>query len=288
MSLLTKIFVVLTAVAALVYVPLTIAYVNNTNHITDLYQAERQRALVADESARVAAQQLDNLAAAHADELEQAEADKADLRGEIDDLMTQVSQRDVDITNVRNQLTSAQAQLEQLTAGAEQTAELLTMLETEVTQRREKWIEAQRQIAELTDSVQDKTTQLVTALEQIRLLRENLVDAEQQIADIRAQGGTAQAEEEGTVTPAGVTYPIRGRVTEVQERGQETTLVAVNVGSNDNVEEGMEFIVHDGTNYVGTIRIRRVDLNQAAGVVTQQKSGAQIRPNQQVTYADYQ
>jgi uncharacterized phage infection (PIP) family protein YhgE len=194
----------------------------------------------------------------------------------------------VDITNVRNQLTSAQAQLEQLTAGAEQTAELLTMLETEVTQRREKWIEAQRQIAELTDSVQDKTTQLVTALEQIRLLRENLVDAEQQIADIRAQGGTAQAEEEGTVTPAGVTYPIRGRVTEVQERGQETTLVAVNVGSNDNVEEGMEFIVHDGTNYVGTIRIRRVDLNQAAGVVTQQKSGAQIRPNQQVTYADYQ
>lgn len=287
MSLLTKIFVVLDTVLALALVPLVIAYVHNTDHLASELAGQRQMLVAAEESAAIANQQLADAHQARADAVERAEVDKARLRGRVTDLQGQLEARDLDLIETRNQLAQAQAQADQLSAGLEQNAQLLTMLEEEVRQRRDESLEARQRIAELNDALQDKSTQLVTALENIRLLREKLVDTEQMLADAR-EGGDADETDTGmTASPVDIDYPIYGNVTGVQEAGEGNTFVAIDLGSNDNVREGMQFIVHEGTNYLGTIELRTVDLNESVGVLVQRKNSASIRPDQQVTYTDF-
>jgi len=286
-SLLTKIFVVLDTVLALALVPLVIAYVHNTDHLASELAGQRQMLVAAEESAAIANQQLADAHQARADAVERAEVDKARLRGRVTDLQGQLEARDLDLIETRNQLAQAQAQADQLSAGLEQNAQLLTMLEEEVRQRRDESLEARQRIAELNDALQDKSTQLVTALENIRLLREKLVDTEQMLADAR-EGGDADETDTGmTASPVDIDYPIYGNVTGVQEAGEGNTFVAIDLGSNDNVREGMQFIVHEGTNYLGTIELRTVDLNESVGVLVQRKNSASIRPDQQVTYTDF-
>lgn len=288
MSLLTKIFVVLDTVLALALVPLVIAYVHNTDHLASELAGQRQMMVAAEESAAIANQQLADAHQARADAVEQAETAKARLRGRVTDLQGQLEARDLDLIETRNQLAQAQAQADQLSAGLEQNAQLLTMLEEEVRRRRDESIEARQRIAELNDALQDKSTQLVTALENIRLMREKLVDTEQMLADAR-EGGDDRDETESrmSATPVDIDYPIYGNVTGVQEAGEGNTFVAIDLGSNDNVSEGMQFIVHEGTNYLGTIELRTVDLNESVGVLVQRKNSASIRPDQQVTYTDF-
>ena len=54
--------------------------------------------------------------------------------------------------------------------------------------------------------------------------------------------------------------PIRGRVTEVSG-----SLATVSVGSADGVTEDMVFVIYRGLDYIGDLRISKVEPSQAAG-----------------------
>jgi len=45
-------------------------------------------------------------------------------------------------------------------------------------------------------------------------------------------------------------------------------LVGINIGAAKGIKPGMKLIVYRGTNFVAHLRVQEVDVNQAAGVLT--------------------
>lgn len=68
------------------------------------------------------------------------------------------------------------------------------------------------------------------------------------------------------VKPKGDTV-IRGSVVKI-EQVKDLTFVQVNVGTRDQVKEGMEFTVHRGDTYIGNIKIASVDIDESVGRLT--------------------
>ena len=54
--------------------------------------------------------------------------------------------------------------------------------------------------------------------------------------------------------------PIRGHVTEISG-----SLASISVGSADGVAEGMVFVIYRGMDYIGDLRVSKVEPNQSAG-----------------------
>src|SRR5690606_9131386 len=116
--------------------------------------------------------------------------------------------------------------------------------------------------------LQEKTTTLATLTEQVRLMQEQLKDAQDELAKRQTQQVVAAASTGTSTAPAPLpSVSIRGEITAVESVGDQT-FVAINVGKQDQVAEGMHFIIHSGDQYVGSLTITKVDLNSSAGRVT--------------------
>ncbi len=284
MSIITKIFVVLATVLAILIVPLMIAYVNNTEHFKQQWLETRGQLAAAQSAARISEAQLAQAQARFAEDIKDAEQEKAGLIDNINGLMSQIQAKDVAITDLRDQLVGVQADLKQAIDSSKQAHDIIATLEEEVKRRREQAVVAEKRLVELTDQNQELETSLQLAVENVRLLKEQLADSETLIDEMQekiARGGQQQTA--GDVVGPGPVLPpgdIRGIITNVQRVGEADVFVAVNVGQNDQVAPGMNFIIHDGDQYVGSLTITKVDLNQSAGRVTLKRGT--VSENQQV------
>jgi peptidoglycan hydrolase CwlO-like protein len=282
-SVITKIFVVLATILAVLLVPLVIAYVNNTAEFRDRWLQTQQALRVAEQAAANAQADLQALQAAQNQTIANLEQDKSQLRGRIDELMSQLAQKDGELIVLRDQVASLTDQVSRLAAGNEQATQLIADLQQEVSDTREQWLNAQQQLVELNDQLQEKTTTVQTLTDRVRLLREQMTNLQDQLVEARQQQ-VARAEPQ----PAGAEQPIlapipeqpiQGIVTKIDQVGGET-FAEVNVGANDDVREDMQFIVHDAGQYVASLRITAVDLNRSVGRVT--LADGEVHPNLQV------
>ncbi|NBC11053.1 MAG: hypothetical protein GVY24_04855 [Planctomycetes bacterium] len=283
MSIVTKIFVVLTTILALVIVPLMIAYVHNTAGIKgELEDVEQRRAVAVKEAQIINAQmaQTQNQVARAVEEADQARQRRLN---EIDDLMTQITSKQQQITDLQNSLDQRNAQINTLVAGNEQSGKIIQMLEEELGEKRDRLVKADRQNIELTDKNQELRVKVDTMNEQVRLLQEKLAGTREQLVEIEQQRRHGVSGDDET-RPVPAVRPIRGMITNVREVDGET-FVAVNVGSNDQVAEGMLFIIHKADQYVGSLKITNVDLNSSAGRVTLTRGS--VRPDLEVMASDF-
>jgi predicted RNase H-like nuclease (RuvC/YqgF family) len=282
-SIVTKIFVVLTTILALVIVPLMIAYVHNTAGIKgELEDVEQRRAVAVKEAQIINAQmaQTQNQVARAVEEADQARQRRLN---EIDDLMTQITSKQQQITDLQNSLDQRNAQINTLVAGNEQSGKIIQMLEEELGEKRDRLVKADRQNIELTDKNQELRVKVDTMNEQVRLLQEKLAGTREQLVEIEQQRRHGVSGDDET-RPVPAVRPIRGMITNVREVDGET-FVAVNVGSNDQVAEGMLFIIHKADQYVGSLKITNVDLNSSAGRVTLTRGS--VRPDLEVMASDF-
>ena len=287
MSIITKIFVVLATVLAIVNVALMVSYVNNNEHFKGEYVQALSEKAVAQTAAQIAESQRAEADKVHAEAMKDVEQQKEGLVDRISKLVSELQTKDVAISDLRGRLVGVQADLKQSIASQKQAHQIITTLEGEVKTRRDAAIKAEKRTVELTDQNQELETRLQLAIENVRLLKEQLTDAEDQIRELKVKAAqvvaaapNAATDSVSGLTPVAAPADIRGVITSVQQVGENDLFVAVNVGSNDLVAPGMNFIIHDGENYVGSLTITRVDLNEAAGRVTLRKGD--VRQNQQV------
>lgn len=107
--------------------------------------------------------------------------------------------------------------------------------------------------------IQEENKALVTKLEELALKYDEIIKVAQ------GMGIDLEAKLAGTV-PSGI--EIRGSVTKIDQVSDGLTFVQVNVGTRDQVKEGMEFTVYRGDQFVGTIKIATVDTAEAVGRLT--------------------
>jgi regulator of replication initiation timing len=271
----TKILVVVAAVLAILLSGLTIAYTNNADRVT----SELTRAESALEAAKASAAQAETRAAA---ELEPANTQINALNSQLSDLQSGLQTLRADLVSVREENRSYELELQnyasridQFQALQDEANALIRSAQDQLVDVRGAYNDEIRRNIELTDRITDLTSQLEVVQEENRALQEELADATRDGGSGVGPGGETGV----TMAPA----DFRARVTNVIRDEDGTTLVQLNAGSSDMLRERMTLVVTRGAQYLGTIEVLRVDLNDAVARVTLRPAGEPaIRANDTV------
>ena len=275
MSPLSKAFVVVVTVLSVLLVALVVPFVAKTQNYKQQLGAAENRAAAADQRARSAQSEISLLQSKESEQL-------IGLNDQVANLTAINSQLQQDNAGLRDQVAQQQAEmaarnaeLASFAASTKQQAQLLEAITNELNTSRSKLVALQTQVIELSDRNNELNAQLDGFARQVRQFKENSVAAEQRAEqlesaiaklpdDIRipiidTSGGTGTT---GRIVPD---VPIVGNVTLIEDLGGGLTLVQVDVGSKDGVEKDMEFLVHRGEMFLGTLVIEKVDTSDSAG-----------------------
>lgn len=280
MHTLTKVFIVLWALASVFVMALAIPLVTNNDTWKARYEAEKAQRLAAEGAADILRNGNDLAAAAHA----QAQSE---LQSRITALETEIAGFTTELASLRSQLATArqdkeaiEANLNQLVAAAETNASIIQNQNGEITQRREESLALTQRAIELEDQLRDTLSKLDVALDAQRILQEQyaaLQEASRGMvpADASAQGAVDADDSVVTGSPR-----VAGRVLSVSTGEDGRRYAEINLGSRDGVQENMKFFVHDGGNFLANLIITEVDLNRSVGRIDLEQN--QVAVNDQV------
>ena len=269
MSPLTKIFIVLLAVASVAFAMSTVSFVAQTNNwrkLAEDYYAARNIAetKMVNQSAAQAAEKANWLDARRESlreggalkaQLQEAQQNVAKANAELAQLRAEKSSTDALARNLTGQLDLASVGRDNEQKQRQSFQERNIELET-------RNIDLNKRVNELTAQVQVLVEQQRQFTQQINILREE----NDKLAAIsrRAATGAFEAATADGVTPlepvAGT--PIRGRILEVDGK-----LATISVGSADGVQANMTFVIYRGANYIGDLRVTDVEPHRAAGTI---------------------
>jgi hypothetical protein len=292
-SLTTKIFVVLTAVLAIIVSTATISFVAQTHNWKQLADDERAARLIAET-------RLKNEMAVFKTREQLLLEQNRNLTETQSELTRAQDELQAQLNTTRQQLAAATEESRSLTATVQKlTGELSVARASEEELKRRIYDPAEGMLFQMSDlqkrntdlnqRVKELTQQTRLQHEQIRQLQQQRYALEQQVADLSER---AQAVRTGALTPEAVglqldkavaitvpvAQPIRGQVEQV-----EANMAQISVGSADGVKQGMKFIVYRGSEYLGDLQIELVEPNRSAGTLTLVKGD--IRPGDSVADA---
>ncbi len=276
MSLFTKIFVVLVMLMSVLLVGLVVPFVVNVDTFKSRWVAAMAEAETAKANYKTREADIAATIQGYTSGLEQKEAEIARLQQMISDKDKSLASGQAEVIALQNANTDVRAQLDKLTSAEKLHAEINKMLQEEIKTRRDESLTLVQRNVELTEKLNEETTESEAMQRQVRLFKEQIADLERQNQELASAGGAPTAAPGQAAPTSDLTkgfspeFPIRGMVADVQTIGDEV-FIAINVGSNDGVKEGMKFMIHKGDEYLGDAIIMQVDLNSAAGRVTLQR-----------------
>ncbi len=277
MSPLTKAFVVVVTILSVLLVALVVPFVAKTQD----FQSQLNDANAGRITAERAASSLQNEIAAIQDKDSQRviglNAQVASLTADNTTLQNELARANRDVSAARAELQQLKADLARLTAAADLSAALLDANTKELNTSRDdlvstqtKLIESVDKINELEATVQGYTRQVNRLKENAQAMAERTAELEGVIANVRQIAPDAVQNAMGASGTLAVrpipTKPISGKIDLVDTVGDQS-FVQIDVGQSDGVEENMEFLVHRGNEYIGTLVVQTVDASKSAGVM---------------------
>jgi cell shape-determining protein MreC len=272
---LTKIFVVLVSLLAVLLVPLVVVYAYNENSYKTRFSEAELKTASAQEA----------LKAAEA----RAGAEVAALQREIQDYRTQIGSLQQDKSSAEVALRAAQSELatsramqssfgtnlEKITQTLEANHLLTESLVLEIRELRSNAVAIERQKVELDEMLREVTSQLEVAEQARRALAEELARVKEEhtkalakISQYVAVHGEVDARI-GAVRERGLIPDVTLNATVIRvERSSGQVLAEIDAGSKDGVKEGWMMTLANGGTFIGNLRIINVDINRATGVVT--------------------
>jgi chromosome segregation ATPase len=248
---LTKIFIVLVSLLAVLLVPLVVVYAHNEDSFKAKYEAAAALSAAAN-------QNLETEGITHAEERARMElqvreltVENKTLARERESALTDVRQLDGELAEARSQQAEIRADLATISSAVSAGQDLIESLLSEVRTMRSEALAAERRSVELDEALRDITGQLESAVaarravqEELQQLREEHARALERVAVYVEKYG--RVELEGGPLPPAITVDLDATVVSVR-RGAEQTLAEINAGSN--------------------LRIIAVDINNATGIV---------------------
>jgi hypothetical protein len=286
-STMTKVFVVLTCVVAIVLSSLTVATAARWSNLRDTLETYQQ--LAESETVRrmnVEATMATSLAMKD-DELRQTRQIVAQKDGRIRELVDDLSSVRTELARRTNEVVAAESGRKKLEEIADvQNAELVNYRKQNQTLQ-EQNIDLQTRNQRLASRTLELSSELTIATDENRNLREKLYAAEKRAGDLEerlASGGPRRAP--ASEAPLGaepvrapVAGPIAGEVMQV-----DGTYVSINVGETSGVIAGMDFMVYRGGVYVGDLRVEQVRPKEAGGRLVMVAEGQTVQPGDRVAY----
>ena len=270
MSVLTKVFIVLTSVMCIALSCLFVASAaqwENWRALADNLQKAKDAAIAGEQSAVATAQ----ASLAMKDQQLAANGEKMRLaQDEVQRLKDQNSQLTSDLALLRNKQLESDADRKKLQEILDVATGEMKALQKQNQSLLTQNIDLQSRMARLNSRVLELTTSVTILQDQNRNVQEKLYACEQQVAQLE-KGETyaaAPTDELGlpgaTAVAPTVTGEIRGSIIEI-----DGVYGTINVGESVGVVPGMTFMVYrEGGTYLGDLVIERVTPGQAGGRLT--------------------
>jgi len=293
LSFLTKLFVVLVTILAVVLVSLVVPFVANTEDYKDQIAQLKSKNAVLEQQNRVATSSVTEEQDARRRIIE-------DFKARETVLVNTISSLEGDVTDARSKLTNAQTQIAALSANNtmlasanEQSTAIANKLTEEVRDQRAELLKLQTSVIDLNDILAQRENEIRKLDQLLRVKAEDVTALNEQVATIMANLEKIPPEwrdvvlgERETVTegrPQPTPFYVEGEITRITTVGDQA-FVQINLGRNDRIVENTEFYIGDGVtkDYIGTLVVSVVRENTAAGRITLQKKGELIEVGDRV------
>jgi predicted RNase H-like nuclease (RuvC/YqgF family) len=270
---LTKVFIVLVALLAVMLVPLVVVYAKNESTYKARFQnADQMRAASetamnrAVASAASQTQQLENT-------INSFQSDMANLQRRLSEKEAENAQLQGDLTAARATTAAINAKISSIDSRLDSGQTLIEGLVREAGNLRDTALAAERSNAELEQRVREQNRNLEVAESAVRSLQEEIQrlsdagnKAVETIAMYETRYGRLDTVSTGAVDGVPITRKITANIVNVQP-SNGVMLAEVDAGQTDGLKVGMILTLSDGAgNYIGKLRITHVDLNRATGI----------------------
>lgn len=258
MHFLTKVFVVLAAILSIVLSAMVIAYAVNTDRILANYTSlqalsQSQDAKIADLQSKLSSGQIGDRAM-----IQQLNADLANREQQVSDLQRAKAQLETDKNRAESARQSLESKIAELGETAKTQASLIASYTEEIRTLRTSEFSSRRAALDMEDRMSDLESQREVLEQNYRALQEEIAELRRSSSQLASSTSSSA---EGTSSPFVYSGPvIFGAVDEVTDDASTgSTLVKINIGTNDRVSKNMRFgVVRDGA-FVGNLVVISTD-----------------------------
>ncbi len=274
MHLLTKLFVVLVSLLAVMITPLVAVNAVNEQSFKDKWLAAEQKRNAAIEQLDGEQQARMAEAAAAAVQTKELELRIAQVQKDYDASVAEARRLQGELADARSGQEDIRARIAMMAQTQQAQQQLGETLVAELRGLRTRAVDAERQAVDLEQELGVVRSQLEVAQaarralqEEVQQLNEERDQAMDTIARYVAYIGELPSARAGAA--AGYRPADRNLSASIVNvrRSEDSTLAEINAGSRDGVQEGWVLTIADGSRFVGNLRIIEVDVNRATGVI---------------------
>ncbi|QDU33210.1 Chromosome partition protein Smc [Poriferisphaera corsica] len=285
MNLLTKVFVVVVALLSVLLVALTVSFVANTENYKEKANEYKGEKLAAQNRVTILQDEVAKLNTEKAADAIAISNENAELKATIVQLRGTLATEQMNGQKLEADLASMKASVDRMSATGKLNVTLLEKVNGELNVSRGKLVGTEQKLAEALDKINELKTENEGVIRQLYQNKEQVVALKGELDKLNGGIATLSDEQksmifaamEGTAKVVSEVQ-IAGEIVQVVE-DSGVTLVQLNVGQSDGVKENMEFIVHRGADYLGTIVVSKVDASQAAGQLTEANGAITVGDN---------
>ncbi len=278
MHILTKFLVVFAAVLSIFLAALTIAYSANADRITASLSGAQ-----ADRAAAQAAMQnqstvFGNERGRFTDSIQQLARDIASRDAVTSELQAQNSSLLAQKNKAEAERQAISGKIAELGELAKTQASLITSYKEEVSNLRNGELKTRGEVLALEAKLSD--------LESLKEVQTSTIRAlEEQLAELKLAGGNGPTSPRGPDSLASSTRGplIQARIEQItQDTASKKSLAKINVGSNDQVQKNMKFMIVRGNQFLGNLIIEQTDLKWSVGRIDTLGSNVVVREGDQI------
>ncbi|MDG2292361.1 MAG: hypothetical protein P8L37_06855 [Phycisphaerales bacterium] len=274
MHVLTKIFIVLVTLLAILMVPLVVVSAKNQEYW-------KTQALDFEHSHRLSSSQLQDERQLHQGEQARLNQELQDYSQRLAQLQSSVADCEKLRLDIESQLLTANLSLSEhgatnrtMLKSLQTNSDLNRVLVEDVQKLRSLAITCEREKVEVDEALRERTSERDVALaakrklqEELKEMRDQQATAMHRISEYVARFG---ALEDGGLSLDEGLAPDRNLQATILDvsRSDERSLVEIDAGSRDGVQEGWILTIGEGGTFLGKLRIIDVDINRSTGILT--------------------
>ena len=272
MHVLTKIFIVLVALLAVLLVPLVVVYAYNENSYEAKYQQAEAQAVAARAELQSEKAGSDAIRARLGLQIETLSGDNRALMTQANDQASEIHALELQLAEAQSNRAEIDAKLTTLASALDAGQRLTESLIDEVRNLRRDALAAERERVQLDESLRDAQAKLDVAVEARKALQEQLQRLKDEHANALSKlarhveiHGDLEADIEGAPTVP-ITEDLDATIIAVR-RSSDQVLAEIDAGARDGVKEGWLLTIGHGGEFIARLRIISVDINRATGIV---------------------
>ncbi len=284
MNTLTKTFVLLQLVLALVLSVLVIMFADKQQNYRNEVAASQKAQIAAQAMTSQLQQANGNLQTQLAAALQAAAQKAGRLNNSILDLQSKLADNQTTIAQLRVAKSQLQTSITDLTSTVSSLNTQVAGQNTVLNAMRPKLLTYVNQNAELGRRITELTNERNVARQTMQVLQENVASLHRQMSKMEVAARTSSPTSSTLSTAvAGVPTPVQvnGTVMKVASYNGHT-YISASLGTRDGVGKGTRLTIYSNGRYIGDVVVQKADSTESVGVVSLQAPGTTIAPNEMV------